>query len=258
MNSRTDQIMKRSDRCGLRHNGGLLRTVAAGTVTLALLAAACGCRTTPVVPALLSLQDFTGNWVVLATAGKLSPADRILRLRLSGSRLSGTIDGQSGRADLGDLTGDTVSGSWLVGSSAMPMTAQINVGGDRKQLTLTVAPPESEFITATAWKEGRVLANGTVVKLPTFPAPAVSGPVKTPDDAIQRVAALPAVAAWSQKIQSAGTTSQAILDVDSETETSYVVHAYEFIDDGGGRSHTVTFGWYEVDRKTGAIRKKAP
>ncbi len=257
MNGGMDQVMKRDRKSALWRHGGLLRTLAAGTVALTLLAA-CGCQTTTVPPASLSLQDFAGNWVVLATAGKLSKADRVLRLRLNGSRLSGTIDGQSGRADLGSLLGDTVSGSWLVGSSAMPMTAQINADGDRKQLTLTVAPPESEYITATAWKEGRALANGTIVKLPSSPVPVASGPVKTPDDAIQRVAALPAVAAWVQKIQAAGTTSQAILDVDSETKTSYVVHAYEFMDDGGGRSHTVTFGWYEVDRTTGAIHKKNP
>jgi len=231
----------------------LLRTVT-GAVALTMFAGMTGCHAVHSV----SLEDFTGNWVVLTKQGALSADDRILRLRLNGTRLSGLIDGQSGRADLGDLQTDTVTGNWLTGASSMAMTAQINADGDRKELKLTLAPPESEYIRVTAWKEGRTLSNGTVVKLPTSAAHAPSGPIRSPDDAIARVAALPDVAAWVQKVQDSGLTTQAVLDIDSETKTAYVVHAYEFVDDGNGSSHTATFGWYDVIRKTGAVHRRVP
>ena len=40
-----------------------------------------------------------------------------------------------------------------------------------------------------------------------------------------------------------------------EVRTDYLIHLYEFVDEGSesGIGHTVTYGWYRVDRVTGRI-----
>jgi hypothetical protein len=40
-----------------------------------------------------------------------------------------------------------------------------------------------------------------------------------------------------------------------EARTDYLIHLYEFVDEGSesGIGHTVTYGWYRVDRVTGRI-----
>lgn len=42
---------------------------------------------------------------------------------------------------------------------------------------------------------------------------------------------------------------------ESEEKTDYLIHLYEFVDEGGGSGigHTVTYGWYLVDKTTGRI-----
>lgn len=36
----------------------------------------------------------------------------------------------------------------------------------------------------------------------------------------------------------------------------YLIQVYEDVDDGNGQSHTATFGWYKVDKKTGKVDKE--
>lgn len=45
-----------------------------------------------------------------------------------------------------------------------------------------------------------------------------------------------------------------------ETEKEYLIHLYEFVVDEAdtGIGHTVTYGWYTVDRKTGNIKIHDP
>ena len=42
---------------------------------------------------------------------------------------------------------------------------------------------------------------------------------------------------------------------DSDEATQYLIHLYEFVDEGGESNigHTVTYGWYLVDKTTGRI-----
>jgi hypothetical protein len=42
---------------------------------------------------------------------------------------------------------------------------------------------------------------------------------------------------------------------ESEAGTDYLIHLYEFVDEEGGSGigHTVTYGWYLVDKTTGRI-----
>ncbi|MGV7117220.1 hypothetical protein [Paenibacillus kyungheensis] len=50
-------------------------------------------------------------------------------------------------------------------------------------------------------------------------------------------------------------SSYLVADVDHEEDNMYVVHVYEnVVDDAAtGEGHTATYGWYYVDKKTGAI-----
>lgn len=49
--------------------------------------------------------------------------------------------------------------------------------------------------------------------------------------------------------------SQLIIEVDSSNGSTYVVHAYEIVidDPKTGEGHTATWGWYDVDKKTGKV-----
>jgi hypothetical protein len=44
-----------------------------------------------------------------------------------------------------------------------------------------------------------------------------------------------------------------VIEVDSETDEIYTVHAYDIVDDGGGDSHTSTYNWYDVYKETGTV-----
>ena len=41
------------------------------------------------------------------------------------------------------------------------------------------------------------------------------------------------------------------VDIEKVDGDEITIHFYEFVDDGGGRGHTATWGWYCVSRKTG-------
>lgn len=50
-----------------------------------------------------------------------------------------------------------------------------------------------------------------------------------------------------------GEYMSSIVEVDNETETDYVVHSYDIIDNGDGTSHTATSGWYYVNKSSGVV-----
>jgi hypothetical protein len=239
-----------------------LRRVLTVCLAITALLGVAGCRKPAVVTGEVSLATFAGNWVIQAEEGTTNVQDRVLRLELNGTRLKGTIDGEIGVADLGNLDVDTVTGKWTEADAVTPMTAQINATGDRAELKLTLAPPDSEYSTATAWKEGRVLADGSVVVLPAQTpggeVPSTPGPVRSSDEAVARVAANPNVVDWLNLVKEKNPQSEEIIEVDSEDPAAYVVHVYEVVDDGGGNSHTATFGWYQVDKMTGAVIRTMP
>lgn len=48
--------------------------------------------------------------------------------------------------------------------------------------------------------------------------------------------------------------SNAEIEVEDLGE-DWFVHVFETVEDGGGISHTATFGWYTVNKKTGAVER---
>jgi len=83
-----------------------------------------------------------------------------------------------------------------------------------------------------------------------------AGPVTSPGQAEDLVAALPEIRAWIGLVEEAadlGEGSSAHIQLDSEEPDKYIVHVFEMVDDGDA-GHTATYGWYEVDKDTGEIR----
>jgi hypothetical protein len=68
----------------------------------------------------------------------------------------------------------------------------------------------------------------------------------------------PVVAARVTAVKSQSPQNRAVIEVDSEDAAAYTVHAYEIVDEGRGQSHTATFGWYEVSKKTGIVTRTMP
>lgn len=81
-------------------------------------------------------------------------------------------------------------------------------------------------------------------------------PRVTSTEAIKKVKNLPDVQEWLSLFSGPGHTSpitggKPIIEIDSISDDSYIIHAYEQTSD-----HTATFGWYSVNKKTGAISKE--
>jgi len=74
------------------------------------------------------------------------------------------------------------------------------------------------------------------------------GPVNSPDEAIERVAAVPEVMIWQHQMEAAGAKVQ--LAVADEDDKTYRVQVFEVVDTGG-EAHTATMGWYIVEKATG-------
>lgn len=86
--------------------------------------------------------------------------------------------------------------------------------------------------------------------------PPPAGPVTTPGEAEDLVAALPEIRAWVGMVEEASTVGDersAHIQTDSEEPGKYIVHVFESVDDEYG-GHTATYGWFEVDKETGEVR----
>ncbi len=74
-------------------------------------------------------------------------------------------------------------------------------------------------------------------------------------DAVDRVKKLEEVGKWLLLFNQPGGESiksgTSIVEVDHQTSVTYVVHVYELVN-----NHASTFGWYDVDIKTGIITKE--
>lgn len=72
-------------------------------------------------------------------------------------------------------------------------------------------------------------------------------------NAINLVKNLPEVKNWVSLFNKPDGTSsiggKLTIEVDHQDSTTYVVHAYEIVN-----NHTVTHNWYDVDKKTGNIK----
>jgi hypothetical protein len=95
----------------------------------------------------------------------------------------------------------------------------------------------------------------TNVATPTSPVASPSNATATilsENDALNIVANLPDVKQWLALFtgpnQTSPTTGGApVIGIDSETTSTYIVHAYESMSD-----HDATFNWYTVNKQTGS------
>ena len=88
-------------------------------------------------------------------------------------------------------------------------------------------------------------------------APAADGDL-TEDQAIDRVAALPEIKAWMKFVHKMSPKNKAAFRSEGLQMGRYLIQPYEDVNDGNGMGHTATFGWYEVDKKTGEVVKSSP
>jgi hypothetical protein len=91
----------------------------------------------------------------------------------------------------------------------------------------------------------------------TAASPAADGDL-TEDQAIDRVAALPEVKAWMKLVREKSPRNKAAFRSEGLQMGRWLIQAYEDVNDGNGMGHTATFGWYEVDKKTGETVKSSP
>jgi len=122
------------------------------------------------------------------------------------------------------------------GSSATPANATEAVAG-----STAVAP---DAVNPDAGNQPLVV-NGSTTAAAAAPA---DGEL-TEDQAIARVEAMPEVKAWMNQVTKPAFKSEGL------QMGRYLIHVYEDVNDGGGQGHTTTFGFYEVDKKSGEVVK---
>ena len=78
------------------------------------------------------------------------------------------------------------------------------------------------------------------------------------DQAQSMIEHLPAVHQFCKKIiksnREGKMQSKCVADVEDGGHF-WSVHIYEYVNDGNNSGHSATFGWYQVDKKTGKIKK---
>lgn len=70
--------------------------------------------------------------------------------------------------------------------------------------------------------------------------------------ALAKVKDLPEVQEYQKMLADAG--KKATFEVEDQ-DSEWAVHVFEIVSDGAN-SHTATFGWFRVDKKTGIIEKE--
>ena len=98
------------------------------------------------------------------------------------------------------------------------------------------------------------LIGGTAAAAAGNTAPAAAGEL-TEDQAIDRVAAFPEVKAWLKEVSQKSPGNKPAFRSEGLQMGRYLIHVYEDVNDGNGQGHAATFGWYEVDKKTGEVVK---
>ncbi|MCW5942256.1 MAG: zinc ribbon domain-containing protein [Fimbriimonadaceae bacterium] len=184
---------------------------------------------------------FVGAWYPEDESGNGDRNERLVITKL-GNKLIGLSDQSSeGRMELAIVPGDKLEGTFTdPNGDVIPVTVEMLAGG--KKMVLTLAPPASEYQTVVLWKDESEQAGMT--------QSSVSRSLDE-DGALQKVAALPEVKGFIKTLEAQG--KRARFDASLEDGASYSVRVYEIVDDGGGASHSATFGWYKVDRNSGAV-----
>ncbi len=196
--------------------------------------------TATVVPAQPG-EAFIGRWYPDMSSG--AEPDTFITFKQEGNQLIGTGKKPSdGQLEFPVGAGPKLTGVFRQGTTSFPATADLL--SDNKKMVVTLAPPNSEYQTEVLWRDE-----------PPPPDKEVPGIEKITNYSEQQARDLISMREDVQKFakQLAAKKSSVHIDVAPEDEQTYSVHVYEIVDDGDGMSHTATFAWYKVDRKTGKV-----
>lgn len=190
-------------------------------------------------------EAFIGRWFPEETSGA-EPENNILTFSRQGSKIVGVSNKDTeGRLELDVAPGDKLTGEFVdAKGERTPVAAEML--SDGQKMVLTISPPASEPDTVILWKvkEGEAPSQKGVSE--TAPSATI-----TKDQATDIVAKLEDVDKFCKLLEASN--KRAVFDTTEEDANTWMVHVYEIVDDGEGMSHTATFGWFKVDRKTGKV-----
>jgi len=189
---------------------------------------------------------FLGRWFPEEPTGEES--NNIVTFSRQGSKIVGisTKDPNS-RVELNVASGNKLTGEAIEdGGQRTPVTAELISDGQKMVLTLLRSASEPDTVILWKVKEGEAPGNKGISE----GGSGVTGEVDK-NGATEIVAKLPDVDKFCRQLDAAG--KRAILDTTEEDAQTWMVHVYEIVDDGNSMSHTATFGWFKVDKKTGKV-----
>lgn len=191
---------------------------------------------------------FLGLWAPEQPVGE-SSGDEV-RFARQGSLLVGTNDKEpGGRIELTVKPGDKLEGFYTDDASEkVPVTAELLDGG--KRLVLTLEPPQSEYETVILMRVNE--AEKAAAMADQAETPGIV-PISGVDEAYAQkvVAQQTEVKEFIDLLAQTGRSPR--FEVSEDDPNTWMIRVYEIVDDGDGTSHAATFGWYKVDKKTGAV-----
>jgi hypothetical protein len=191
-----------------------------------------------------SLNDLAGKWVVMGGEPGGDTKEQEFELRVEDGKLMGELGKNLDRLELTEVSRSKLKGECYTDEQKIP--TEVEVAEDRKQMTLTLAPPASEYVVIVARrpKEGENAPDGS------NPPPSPSG-LLSEEQALEKVREVAEVKEWLAALERAGKPPHIVID--REEEGSFIVHVYEVVQDSPDQSHTATMGWYRVNRSTGKV-----
>jgi hypothetical protein len=192
-----------------------------------------------------TLQDLAGMWIVMGGEPGSDAKEQQFELRVEDGKLIGELGRNLDRLELTEVTRSKLRGEYFTDEQKMP--AEAEVSEDRQQMTLTLAPPASEYVVIVARrpKSAERVPDGSASP------PSGSGGLLTEEQALQKVREVREVKEWLGAMQRAGKPPHIVID--REEEGSFIVQVYEIVQDGPDQAHTATMGWYRVNRRTGEV-----
>ena len=192
-------------------------------------------------PALdLSNQRFVGRWRVRSESR--SAFGKVISIRRERQSFVGTIEAEPGRRfEFRDASHSKLVGSYLVGGRSSRAVAQLT---SANRVTLSI---ETAHGSTTRVALDRIAPNLRESLSPRYSRKQGY----SSEEARRLVERVKEVATFIKELERKN--KRACIDVSAEADNGYSMHIYEVVDDGDGMSHTATFGWYRVDRKTGKI-----
>lgn len=191
-------------------------------------------------------EAFLGRWFPSDSTG--SESNNIITFSRQGSKIVGVSNQDPGsRIELAAAAGNQLSGEAVDSKGERtPVTAEIL--SDGQKMVLTLSPPASEPDIVVLWKvkEGEAPSRKGIGEGGFGTQQEIDE-----DKAAEIVSQLPEVDKYCKALDSAG--KRAKFDTTEEDPQTWMVHVYEIVDDGDGLSHTATFGWFKVDKRTGKV-----